>query len=603
MNSLWPRALPAAGIWRAMLGCSLVALCAPAPASENRSELAERQGRTEQVDVFPQYYEPAAPDLLLSKEEQKKADALAAYSEGLAAEDEADIDKALEQYRKALDLDPGYTELSIKMANELARRGDVSEGINTLKDAIKASPKAADAYIALAQLYARYLKKYDLALRYANQALQLDPKGMASYVNLFELYLVADEPRKAEQILDRAAKLDNNDPQFWLQLGDLYMRLLLNEDGSATPEGLRKMNAVFQKALTHGVDDAFVAARVGDFNVLSQQIANAIPLYEKVIRLKNDPSDPFVANVREKLARSYAANAERQKAIALMRDSIKDNPLRYESYELLSQLYDQEGELDQALGTYQQMLLLQPGQPQNYLSVADLYFKTKQFDKAADMLADARKRFPDLPQLTYSMAIALSQAKRHQEAVTAFEETLHEAEVLQGKLIDSAFYFNYGAAAEQAGLVEKAAQLFKKSIELDPSNSAQACNYLGYMWVDRGENLDEAGELIRRALELDPDNGAYMDSLGWLYFKKGEFEKALAQLLKAADSIKPEDPVVFDHIADTYQQLGNTAQAMTYWQKALTVGEPDKKIADKLENAKQKVTATPPLGAKPLEKR
>ena len=461
MNSLRLRARLAAACWRFLPGCAtLLLFCAHASAIRAESELAARKGRTEQVDVFPQQIEPAAPDLLLDKEQQKKADALAAYAEGLSAEDEADIDKALEQYRKVLDLDPGYTDLSIKIASELARRGDVSEGINTLKDAIKASPKDPNAYIALSQLYSKYLKKNDVALKYATQALQLDPENFPSYLSLFELYVSADQPRKAEQTLDRAAKLENRDPQFWLQLGDLHMRLLLNEDGSSTPEGLKKMNAVFQKALARSGDDPFVIAKVADYFVLSKQIASAIPLYAKVIDLKQDPSDPFVSNVREKLARCYGANNERDKAITLLKQSLKDNPLRYESYELLSQLYEQSGELENALATYQQMLLLQPGQPQNYLGVADLYFKTKQFDKAADILADARKKFPDLPQLTYSMAIALSQSKRHQEAVTAFEETLHEAEVTQGKLIDSAFYFNYGAAAEQAGLLEKAALLF-----------------------------------------------------------------------------------------------------------------------------------------------
>ena len=123
------------------------------------------------------------------------------------------------------------------------------------------------------------------------------------------------------------------------------------------------------------------------------------------------------------------------------------------------------------------------------------------------------------------------------------------------------------------------------------------------MWVDRGENLDEAGELIRRALDLDPDNGAYMDSLGWFYFKKNDFEKALAGLLKAVEAIKPEDAVVYDHVADTYQKLGNSAQAIIYWQKASALDPADKKIADKLEKAQQKVTAHPPLEGKALDKR
>ena len=95
------------------------------------------------------------------------------------------------------------------------------------------------------------------------------------------------------------------------------------------------------------------------------------------------------------------------------------------------------------------------------------------------------------------------------------------------QMLDGQFYFAYGAAAEQAGQVDKAAELLQKSIALDPENSAEACNYLGYMWAERGQKLDEAGDLIKKALALQPDNPAYLDSLGWYYFKKGDLKEAL----------------------------------------------------------------------------
>jgi len=173
--------------------------------------------------------------------------------------------------------------------------------------------------------------------------------------------------------------------------------------------------------------------------------------------------------------------------------------------------------------------------------------------------------------------------------MTTFEEAKTEAQNSESEMLDGEFYFDYGAAAEQAGMVQKAAELFKKSIELDPANAARSYNYLGFMWVDRGQNLEEAGTLIKRAVEMEPNNGAYIDSLGWYYFKKGEPEKALPELLKAAGAIKPEDSEVYDHIGDTYQKLGNTSQAVTYWQKAATLDPDNKTLAEKVEGAKQKV--------------
>ena len=208
-------------------------------------------------------------------------------------------------------------------------------------------------------------------------------------------------------------------------------------------------------------------------------------------------------------------------AIATLRQLIKDNPLRYESYELLADLYEKKGDVDAAMGICQQMMLLDPGQTRNYVRIAALQMKQKKYDLAIRTLSEARVKLPANPELTYSLGLALSEAKRYQESLAIFEQAQHEAENGQIQMLDAQFYFAYGAAAEQAGMVDKAAELLRKSIELDPQHSAEACNYLGYMWADRGQKLDEANELIKKALAMQPDNPAYMDSLGLVLFQKG----------------------------------------------------------------------------------
>jgi predicted Zn-dependent protease len=65
----------------------------------------------------------------------------------LVAEDAADPETMLANYRRALELDPGNAELAVKVAYELARRNDAPAGIQILKDAIKAAPKQPLPYI------------------------------------------------------------------------------------------------------------------------------------------------------------------------------------------------------------------------------------------------------------------------------------------------------------------------------------------------------------------------------------------------------------------------------------------------------------------------
>lgn len=622
MNSLRLGALPVKWNWRqVILYASLLLGCAPLLAAAQRPT---RKARSVQSDVAPlqDQRQAFAKDLLLNPEEERKAGALASFIEGSLAEDNADADKALEDYRKVLAVDPAAkirTEegdeplmlLAAKVAFELARRGDPAAGIDILKDTVKAVPNDPMACYFLSQLYSKFLKKQDVALNYAAQALALDPDNFIFYVANYELEINLGQPKKAAQILERATKLQNDDPEFWLKLSELHVRTMVRDDGTSAPEDLKKMNALFQKTLSFAKDDPVVIAKVADLYVLAKQVREAIPLYLKVLDLKRNSADPLLAGVREKLASSFIATGQRDEAIKVLEALIRDNPMRYGTYELLGKLFEAKGDYGRALANYQQMLLINPNNYQNYLHVADMLMQGKQFDKAVEVLREAHKIFSDLPRITYALAQALSLAKKHPEAMTAFAEAQNEAANSDSEMLNGEFFFSYGAAAEQAGMIEKAAELFKKTIELDPvgaslASPGAAYNYLGFMWVDRNQNLDEGGDLIKRALEMEPDNAAYIDSLGWYYYKKGEPEKALTELLKAVSLTKPEDSVVYGHVGDTYQKLGNTAQALTYWQKAVAL-DPDssdnKAIAEKIENAKQKMTSGSPVPDKAGEKR
>ena len=555
-------------------------------------------GPPEYADAWPSGFRPTPPDLQLKAEDERKAEAFSFFAKGLLAEDNADQDAMLAAYRRALELDPSYAELAVKVAYELARRNDVSAGIQILKDTIKAAPKEPLPYIYLSQLYSHYLKKPDLALTYAEQAITLAPRNFKSYLAVYELHDSTGQKAKAEAILARAVKIDSKDPHYWVDLGEFLQKVHLKEDGSSTPEDLKQMNAVYQRIAELSTDDPAMLARIADYFVLSKQVKEAIPRYLAVLKARSASDDPTLGNVREKLARSLIFTGQREEAIAVLEEMVKASPQRFDTYELLGELYEQKGDLDRAMANYEHSLLLDASEPRNHLRLADLLRQAKKYDQAVKMLEQARAKFPDLPFITYGLALALSQAKRHEESLTAFAQAQADAESRNEELLNASFYFTYGAAAEQAGKLEQAAELLKQSIELDP-NIPQAYNYLGYMWADRGERLDEAGTLIKKAVELDPENGAYLDSLGWFYFKRGDGEKALKELLRAQENIlredKRDDPTVLDHIADTYSKLGRIPEALSYWQKAIALEQDDQsliaKIKEKIDAAKQKVTS------------
>ncbi len=525
----------------------------------------------EMATVYDDVYRTPSKDLLLGLDAERKAEAAARFMDGLILEDSSDSDRAGDEFLKSLSLDPGNAELSVKVAWDDLRHGDTPAAINLLKDTIKAAPAQAQPYVALAYLYYNNLNKPDLAQKYLQQALDIDPANILAYEYLKEIYKATGQTAKIPALLDRASKADSKDSSYWLHLGALAIDYYLGDDASkdTATEDLKKITPVFQKALTAGYDDVDVVSKVADFYVATKQVKEAIPLYERVIEI-----DPNQNAARENLARCYRETGDNVKAADTLEALIKLNPVQPHAYEVLAKIYEDAGQFDKALADYEQSLLVSPGDVSGYESVAVLLLEHfRQPDKAVPVLVEARRRFPDRPGFGYLLAVALSGSKQNSQALTQFEQTEAEAQNGQPELLSSQFYFQWGTTAEQAGLYEKAATLMKKSLGMDdnPQMIALTCNFLGYMWVDHSLNLEEAGDLIKRAVQIEPDNGMYVDSLGWYYYHTNHYDEALAQLSRAVDLIKPEDPTVLEHLGDTYLKLNDAAKAVDCWQKALTL--------------------------------
>ncbi len=552
----------------------------------------------------------APRDLQLQPGGERKVRALMDYVEALDLQDKGETDKALAAFERVLTIDPGAIDLATRVAFLLTQQGDYPRAIDILKDAVKAEPKAAGPFLQLAYIYAKYLKKMEPATRYAEEAMKLAPHEIDGYQRLAEVQLSARNRKGALQTLDRAATVTTNDPSFWTQLGKLYLALLApSEKEPVTPAELEKVNTVFRKALALAPGDASVLRDAADYFAASQQVQEAIPLYLRVLELQ--PND---SGAREKLAAGFMLTNQRGKAIEMLQEMIQQHPEKFQPYELLGNVLEEDAkalvrakkfdeakaEYAKAAASYEQSLLINSAQPDQYLHLGEiLLFSLRDNERAVRILQEARNRFPGVPQMTYLLAVALREAGRAQESVPMFEEALHESQAQGQEITNERFYFEYGAAAERAGLRDKAADLFKQSIEFDPADAAEAYNYLGFMWADQNMHLDEAEDYIRRALAADPDNGAYLDSMGWLHYRQGKYEQALAELLSAAHALKVEDPTVLEHIGDTYAALQKDPQALGYWQRALALDPTNKRLAGKVEAAKTKAHEAAPPTATP----
>jgi Flp pilus assembly protein TadD len=197
----------------------------------------------------------------------------------------------------------------------------------------------------------------------------------------------------------------------------------------------------------------------------------------------------------------------------------------------------------------------------------------------ADALVAAGKRDEAMRQLTEMAAarperidalVKLGDLARRSDDYATAERAYDEAIGRVGPAVSPwRLYYARGVARERLGNWDAAALDLQEALRLEP-DQPQVLNYLGYSWVDRGENLETALGMLQKAVELRPRDGFIIDSLGWAYFKVGRYEDAVTWLERAIEA-EPGDPVINDHLGDAYWKTGRTREARFQWQRALSL--------------------------------
>lgn len=186
--------------------------------------------------------------------------------------------------------------------------------------------------------------------------------------------------------------------------------------------------------------------------------------------------------------------------------------------------------------------------------------------------------------------------QRFEEAVMAYDDARARAPTLLAN--DWTFYYRRGIALERSSQWPRAEADLQQAISLNPDN-AHLLNYLGYSWIDRGENMEEAEALVERAVEMMPNDGFIVDSLGWVYFRTGRLDEAV-EFLERAVELEPGDPVINDHLGDAYWVVGREVEARYQWERALRATDDDPDLAETIRIKLETGLLDPPFVVDPL---
>lgn len=120
--------------------------------------------------------------------------------------------------------------------------------------------------------------------------------------------------------------------------------------------------------------------------------------------------------------------------------------------------------------------------------------------------------------------------------------------------------FFYDASKEKLlGNYEKAIELFKKCLEIDPGDDA-AMFELANIYHDQ-DKLDEAAEMAEKAVATDPSNKWYQTLLVQIYQEKSEFQKSEA-VLQDMIARNPENIELYQDLALNYLYQGDYKEAI-----------------------------------------
>jgi Flp pilus assembly protein TadD len=121
----------------------------------------------------------------------------------------------------------------------------------------------------------------------------------------------------------------------------------------------------------------------------------------------------------------------------------------------------------------------------------------------------------------------------------------------------------------------------ESALTIDPHH-ADALNYLGYSYAERGIKIDQALSLTRRAVALKPENGYYVDSLGWAFYKSGLLAEALTEI-KRAVSLVGDDPVIYEHLGEIYMKQQKLSDAREAWLHSLELDPSNEKLLQRFQ--------------------
>lgn len=509
------------------------------------------------------------------------------YLESLFQSKKGDPERAIFFLELAAARDPGSFFLIRELVVLYLQQSENEKALDVMQRILAAEPENIDAMIMVATIK-KSLQRDAEAVALYETVLTMDPERRNIYHLLGKIYLDGGDIENAFRVFEAMSERFDDDYMGHYYIGKIYQakeepekaeasflealakasyliepRLELIRIYEQTGQEL-KLITVYEEILALYPDNIPTSIELGLLYHKNDMVESAEALFAKMGRQSLE--DP---NIMRTLLQNLILQGRDEDALIILKHMLSEAPENTELRYMAGIVHENLGDLDAALQQFQTIETNTRYYPNAALHLAIIYYKQGDTDKGMAVLEAAMDVVPetDKIQIIPYLASFYKEKEMIAEALSLVSAGLEIEPDNPGLL------YERGVIYDRMGDTDAAMAQMAEVIRLDPDH-ADALNYIGYTYAEKGIDLEEAERFIIKALNIKPDNGYIIDSLGWVYYQKGRFEEALVHLERAAELV-PEDPIILEHLGDVYMKLSQPEKAMEIYERVLLRKEKD----------------------------
>jgi len=444
------------------------------------------------------------------------------------------LNKAIEEYKLAVQADPSSEFLSSELVDLYAQAGRLNDAVAEVESILQRDPKNLQMRRVLGRIYRGYLAdpgqgrlNEDLLRRAIEQyekILQQEPRDTESLMNLANLYRVAHDSVKAEKTLKALLELDPNSEEALTSLAALYSEL------GDTQGAVEMLTRASQKR-----PNSKILAALGSTYEQLNQHEKAVEALEKALQLDRNNWE-----ARRSLARNLLA----------------------------------ADQYDKALVHYQALAQQDPQDSRNFLGLAQIYRHKRAFDQARANLQKAAAQAPsDAVEIPYNEVMLLESEGKTDQAIGVLQKVIDSTAKPNAADYTPRDRSNRSFFLEKLGLLERsrenyanAEKAFRAMMEIDSTSAQRA----GVQLVDTfraARDFRRADAESEAALKRFPQDRSVAVVRAYVLADAGESRKGAA-LLRTFLKDGPEDREVLLALAHVYEKGKLYAEAREAVEKA-----------------------------------